>query len=151
MITIKKGIYSEEMVETIANFQQMMAKESEDMELDLSVVIAGVKAIFGDPSKGSYYLAYNGDIPVGCLLTTYEWSDWRNATILWIQSVYTHPGHRNCGVFTALYVHLKELVESSTEFAGLRLYVEKNNTSAQQVYDKMGMSDEHYHLYEWLK
>jgi len=25
------------------------------------------------------------------LLTTFEWSDWRNGTILWIQSVYVLP------------------------------------------------------------
>jgi RimJ/RimL family protein N-acetyltransferase len=29
--------------------------------------------------------------------------------------------------------------------------VDKRNKSAQEVYEKLGMSKEHYELFEWLK
>ena len=43
------------------------------------------------------------------------------------------------------------MVRNSDKYAGLRLYVDKTNTSAQEVYTRLGMSKEHYELYEWLK
>ena len=42
-------------------------------------------------------------------------------------------------------------VEQSPGLAGLRLYVDKTNRVAQQVYDALGMTAEHYDLYEWLE
>jgi len=35
--------------------------------------------------------------------------------------------------------------------AGLRLYTDKSNRQAREIYEKLGMNKEHYHLYEWLK
>jgi len=35
--------------------------------------------------------------------------------------------------------------------AGLRLYVESNNTLAQKTYEALGMSSKHYTMYEWLR
>jgi ribosomal protein S18 acetylase RimI-like enzyme len=135
----------------IADFQVAMAWESEQLRLDPPTVFKGVSAVFDDPAKGKYWLAEVGGEVVGCLLTIPEWSDWRNGTILWIHSVYVHPDHRQRGVYRQLYTHLREMVEASGDLRGLRLYVEKSNTRAQAVYEKLGMSGEHYHLYEWLK
>ena len=42
-------------------------------------------------------------------------------------------------------------IGASPALAGLRLYVEKANHAAHQVYRAMGMSPDHYDLYEWLK
>ena len=35
--------------------------------------------------------------------------------------------------------------------AGLRLYVETNNSGAQKTYEALGMKSEHYTMYEWMK
>jgi len=33
----------------------------------------------------------------------------------------------------------------------VRLYVDKRNAAAQRVYERLGMTREHYDLFEWLK
>jgi ribosomal protein S18 acetylase RimI-like enzyme len=72
---------------------------------------------------------------VGIVLTIPEWSDWRNGAMLWIHSLYVVPEARRKGVFTKLYQYFKQRVEGSDELMGLRLYVDKNNTGAQKVYE----------------
>lgn len=130
--------------------QMEMAWESEGLRLDKQKVEKGVEAVFGDPAKGQYYVALlDGDF-AGCFLTTFEWSDWRNAYCLWIQSVFVPKRARRKGVFSAFYKRLKEKVLADKKLCGLRLYVEKENLAAQKVYQAMGMTNEHYELYEWL-
>ena len=68
-------------------FNQAMAFETEGKTLDQSTVDAAVKAVFDDPNKGFYVVAVDGDVIVGGLMVTFEWSDWRNAWWWWIQSV----------------------------------------------------------------
>lgn len=138
-------------LETIVDFQLLMAKETEGIDLDREAVITGAEAIFEDPSKGTYYVVEKDNEVVACLLTTPEWSEWRNSTVLWIQSVYVKKGHRGQGIFKALYQFLKEFVEASDDLSGLRLYVEKHNEDAQKVYRSLGMNDQHYLLFEWMK
>ena len=135
----------------IADFQIRMAHESEGMALDPATVSRGVRAVFDDPAKGGYWVAEEAGRVVACLLTIPEWSDWRNATVLWIHSLYVVPEARRRGVFRALFTTLKGMVERSPELAGLRLYVEKGNAAARTVYETLGMTAEHYDLYEWLK
>ncbi len=148
-INIRPGLLFD--IDSIAEFQVKMAFETEKMELHLPTVKLGVSAVMDDPSKGKYWLAEVDGQVVGCLLTVPEWSDWRNGTVLWIHSVYVIPEYRKHGVFKSLYQHLTKLVNESSDLRGLRLYVDKTNLSAQKVYEKLGMSGEHYHLFEWMK
>lgn len=148
-ILVRPGLLFD--IEIIADFQLKMALETENLKLDLPTVIKGVTAVMDDPSKGKYWVAeINGEV-TGCLLTVNEWSDWRNGTVLWIHSVYVLPQMRKSGAFKALYQHLKNMVNESPDLRGLRLYVDKTNLNAQKVYESLGMSGEHYHLFEWLK
>ena len=135
----------------IVGFQILMARETEELELDLDTVTRGVEAVFADPGKGAYWVAERDGRVAGCLMTTFEWSDWRNGVILWIQSVYVIPEERGRGVYRALYEHLRRRVEADSGLKGIRLYVEKRNTAAQRVYERLGMTREHYDLFEWLK
>jgi GNAT superfamily N-acetyltransferase len=128
-----------------------MAEETEGFKLDREVVIEGVRGVFEEPSRGTYWVAeQDGEISGVCLAIP-EWSDWRNGTVLWIHSLYVVPEARGRGIFKKLYEHLKEQVEESEELVGLRLYVDKKNRLAQEVYERLGMSKDHYELYEWLK
>ena len=135
----------------IASFQVLMAKETEDLQLDEKTVYAGVKAVMDDPSKGRYFVAEANGQAVASLLITYEWSDWRNGNIFWIQSVYVLPEYRKQGIFRNLYLHVKALAEASTDIAGIRLYMELNNGRARKVYENMGMQNGHYEVFEWMK
>lgn len=138
-------------VETLASLQVTMAWETEEFKLDLPTVEKGVQAVIDDPSKGRYYIAeMNGEL-AGCLLTVPEWSDWRNGTILWIHSVYVNKKFRGQGVYRSLYEHVQGMVKAEPQkYKGIRLYVDKRNTAAQEVYTKLGMNGEHYQLFEWM-
>jgi GNAT superfamily N-acetyltransferase len=139
---------------TLVAFQLLMARETEGLALDPAVVTRGVRAVFEEPARGAYWVAERGsEAPqtAGSLLTTREWSDWRAATVLWIQSVYVIPEERGRGVYRALHEHLRRVVQESPGLAGLRLYVDRRNTGAQRVYERLGMSAEHYLMYEWMK
>ena len=59
---------------------------------------------------------------------------------------------RGKGVYKGLYLHLKEVAQNHKDVRvrGLRLYVDKTNQIAQKVYRALGMSDEHYDLFEWM-
>ncbi len=135
----------------VAGFQILMAGETEGMELDPETVSQGVAAVFADRSKGEYFVAETGERVVGCLMVTPEWSDWRNGTVLWIQSVYVVPEMRGRGVYRLLYEHMQARVMASPALRGIRLYVDKRNTAAQGVYVRLGMTREHYELFEWMK
>jgi ribosomal protein S18 acetylase RimI-like enzyme len=136
--------------EKIIAFQKKMATETENMKLEHDTIHQGVHAVFADPHKGVYYVAeYNNEV-IGSLLITYEWSDWRNSFVWWIQSVYILPGYRRKGYFKEMYLHVRETALQNG-VAGLRLYVEKDNAAAQKTYEALGMSGDHYRMYEWLK
>jgi ribosomal protein S18 acetylase RimI-like enzyme len=148
MITIRKATPGD--ATAIIDFQQKMAWETEKMTLIPEIIEPGVNAVFGNPDRGQYLVAEENGAVVASLLITYEWSDWRNTNVWWIQSVYVLPGFRRKGIFRSMYVHIK--TESEKEgAAGLRLYVETNNLSAQYTYESLGMRSDHYKMYEWMK
>lgn len=136
---------------SILEFQLAMAKETEGIDLEYKIVKKGVAAVLEDSSKGNYYLAEKNGKVIGSLLTTFEWSDWRNGTVLWIQSVYVVPEFRRKGVYSKLYGHVKNLVLENSDLKGIRLYADKTNDGAHKVYQKLGMSPDHYITFEWLK
>src|SRR6188768_2515815 len=123
-------------IPVIKDFQQKMAWETERVTLDPAVLTEGIKNLFLDVNRGKYYVAEEGGVIVGSLMTTYEWSDWRNGTVLWIQSVYIIESHRGKGIYKQLYEYIQQLVKKSTDLRGVRLYVDKTNKPAQQVYEK---------------
>ena len=135
----------------LIDFQARLARESEGIELDQAALGRGVRAVFDDPTLGEYWVAELDGEVAGCLLLTREWSDWRNGTVLWIQSVYVRLDCRRRGVFSALYHHLRRRVESTPGLAGIRLYVDQRNRRARETYGRLGMTHDHYALYEWRK
>lgn len=137
--------------EKIVGFQLAMANETENVELHQPTVVLGVNAVLNNKSKGQYYVAEIIGQVVGSLLTTFEWSDWRNGTILWIQSVYVLPEFRRKGIYRSMYAHIKQLVLEDENLNGIRLYADKTNIPAHLTYQKLGMSPDHYITFEWLK
>jgi GNAT superfamily N-acetyltransferase len=134
----------------IIDFQQKMAWETEKMTLVPEIISKGVKAVFENSAHGQYWIAEENNIVLASLLITYEWSDWRNTNVWWFQSVYVLPDYRRTGIFRSMYSHIKNEADKQG-VAGLRLYVESNNSRAQKTYEALGMMSEHYTMYEWLK
>ena len=134
--------------EIIAAFNSAMAMETERRELDPDLIRDGVLAVLNDTARGRYWIADIDGRTVGQIMVTYEWSDWRNGTFWWIQSVYVHPDFRRQGVFAALYRHVESLSRAAGGVCGLRLYVEDDNTRAQQTYRALGMTNPGYRVME---
>ena len=131
----------------IASWNQAMAWETESKRLDPEVLARGVAAVFDEPRRGFYLVAERAGEPVGCLLVTYEWSDWRCGDFFWIQSVYVIESARRGGVFRAMYEAVVERAREARA-VGVRLYVENENERAQRTYAGLGMERCHYLMYE---
>ncbi|MEO1848661.1 MAG: GNAT family N-acetyltransferase, partial [Pseudomonadota bacterium] len=100
-LNVSKAITNDAQI--LAQFNIAMARETESLKLDLPTVLAGVHGVFEETAHGFYLVARLAGKVVGALLITYEWSDWRNGRLWWIQSVYVLPQWRSQGVFRALY------------------------------------------------
>lgn len=136
-----------EHAEEIARFQVEMAMESEGLALDSERVRRGVDAVMADEAKGRYVVAQSDGRVVGCLMITREWSDWNCSWYWWIQSVYVAPSYRGRGIYRAMYHYVLSQAQSEG-ISQVRLYVDRENLAAQAVYQKLGMAECHYLLYE---
>lgn len=135
-------------IDILVEFNAAMAMETEEKRLDPTTVALGVKGLIENASRGRYLLACTEDgRVVGQLMHTYEWSDWRNGDVWWIQSVYVDPTFRRQGVFQTLYRAIRAMA-SEAGVVGLRLYVEHLNRNAQATYKAMGMRDAGYLVME---
>ena len=132
----------------IADFNIGLAWETEALKLDPDVVRRGVAALFKDPGKGIYFVAEIDREIAGQLMITYEWSDWRDGNIWWIQSVYVKEDFRGRGVFRALFEHVEKLAEAAPEVCALRLYMDKHNDQARRAYGKLGLIEGSYVVFE---
>jgi ribosomal protein S18 acetylase RimI-like enzyme len=128
-----------------------MALETENKTLDKNIITPGVTAIINDRNKGIYWvMEINGEL-AGQLMITYEWSDWRNGTMWWIQSVFVSEKFRRQGVYSMLYENLVKLADDDNNCCGIRLYVEKQNNRAIETYSKLGMLNAGYEIMEYSK
>ncbi len=124
-----------------------MALETEHKTLDRAVLTRGTHAVFDDPRRGFYLIAEREGGPAGCLLVTFEWSDWRDGDWWWFQSVYVVPRARRSGIFRALYAEVERRARAASHVIGLRLYVERDNAHAQRTYLSLGMEEEPYRMF----
>ncbi|MEM4259131.1 MAG: GNAT family N-acetyltransferase [Candidatus Thermoplasmatota archaeon] len=110
----------------------------------------GVKNLLSDIQKGFYIVAEQSHEIIGQLMITYEWSDWKNTTQWWIQSVYVQKKWRKQGLFTNLLQFTRELaVKQNIKI--LRLYVHADNHNAIQVYNQSGFEKQPYIIYQHTK
>jgi GNAT superfamily N-acetyltransferase len=129
----------------------LMAQETEQLVLDPQKIEQGVSAVFDHPLYGNYYVAAYESKIIACMLTTFEWSDWRNAMVWWLQSVYVLPEYRRQGVFRLMYEKIREQVMQLPDVSGIRLYMHHSNHRAAKVYKVVGMDGENYKMFEWIK
>ena len=135
-------------ISDIAQFNIAMAQETEERQLDPETIQSGVSGVIQNHAHGFYLIAERDQVAVGSLLITFEWSDWRNGTLWWIQSVYVKPEHRRTGVFKALYDAVIARARAAKSVRGIRLYVEQENLDAQSVYQKLSMQKTPYQMFE---
>ena len=144
-LTITLGKASD--IDAIVRFQADMAMESEGTMLDMDRLALGVTSAINDEQRGIYLVARAEGKPIGSLMLTREWSDWNNQWYWWIQSVYVMPEYRKKGVYKAMYTTLKDMARENG-VSQIRLYADRTNLAAQQVYKKLGMHESHYLMFE---
>lgn len=132
----------------IVDFNRAMAMETEGLALKELTVAAGVQGVMGHPDRGFYLVAEVDGTLAGCLLVTYEWSDWRNKMFWWISSHYVKPEMRGRGIFAALDAQLQELAARAGNVCGFRVYVHKSNQQSQDVYRSLGMAEQDVVVFE---
>lgn len=142
--------------EALVEFNRAMARETESLELPAETLTAGVRNLLRTLEYGFYVVAEHADgegarTAVGSLMVTYEWSDWRDGLFWWIQSVYVRPEFRRRGVYRRLYEFVKQLAARDPRVRGFRLYVERENRVAQSTYERLGMRQSHYLMYEEIQ
>ena len=137
-------------ISQLVAFNRAMAEETEGKSLDVGVLTDGVSAVVESDAgtRGRYLVAELRGRVVGAVMHTWEWSDWRNGDIWWLQSVYVEPDFRRCGIFTAMYDVLRSEARSHPGVVGLRLYVERHNEVAQATYQRLGMQAGGYEVME---
>jgi len=146
MIIIRNANNSD--AEAIVNFNSAMAMETEHKSLDIDIVQKGVNKLLNNNELVFYIIAESDGIPIGQLMITKEWSDWRNGEFWWIQSVYVHSDYRKNNIYRKLYAKVIKLSKESENVCGIRLYVDKDNNIAQKVYSKLGMKESNYIFFE---
>lgn len=135
-------------LDTVVEFNHLLAVESEGKTLDRALLVPGVRAGLVDDAKIRYFLAEEDSVVLGQMGMTLEWSDWRNGWFWWIQSVYVRPEARRRGVFRALFEHLRLAAEADPEVIGIRLYVEHENAAAHKTYERLGLTRTGYLVLE---
>ena len=135
-------------LETIVGYNLALAIETEDKDLDKSTLTRGVEQALTRSDLARYFVAELDGQVIAQTMVTMEWSDWRNGSFWWIQSVYVDAANRGQGVFKSIYEYLEGLAKDDDACCGLRLYVELENEAAIRTYEKLGMKRTHYHLYE---
>ena len=142
-------------VDALVEFNRAMARETEAKDLAVDVLTAGVEGLLRNPRYGFYVVAehrgpeHQSEVAAS-LMVTFEWSDWRNGVFWWIQSVYVKPEFRRQGVYRRLYEFVKSRAAREPGVRGFRLYVEKENQIAQQTYERLGMTETYYKMFEEL-
>ena len=126
---------------------QVLAEETEALLLDKDVLREGIEQAL-KREECHYFVAVIGEKVVGQTMITYEWSDWRNGIIWWIQSVYVLPANRKQGIFRVLFKHIENLAKVNPQVKALRLYVMHNNNVGQDTYQSLGMNDSGYIVFE---
>jgi len=145
-ITIREGRAEDATI--LTEYNRQMALETESKNLDPTILKNGVTRGLNQPDLCRYFVALVEKEVVGQAMITFEWSDWRDGELWWLQSVYVHPKHRRRGIFRSLFSHIEQMARNSDRVRGLRLYVEEENSDGMDVYRRLGMVHAGYHVFE---
>ena len=132
---------------SLVKYNLALAMETENLDLNKDTLRVGIQNSFALQGCHYFVAETEGNV-VGQTMITSEWSDWRNGTIWWMQSVYVHPNYRKQGIFNRIFKHIEAIAATNPAIQSLRLYVMKNNQAGLKTYQSVGMSNSGYLVYE---
>lgn len=143
---IRRGVEADR--DVISRFNCELALETEQCVLDPAIVSRGVSRALAETRGADYWLAEVDNRVIGQLMTTREWSDWRDGWYVWLQSVYVTPTSRGRGVFRSLLTHVYQNAAETGDVYSIRLYVENENQTASETYARLGFAESGYRVLE---
>ena len=128
-----------------------MAHETEGKSLDKSRVTESIQRLINLPTYGHYLFIIDNfkKLFCGMNMVTYEYDFNNDKTVMWLQSVFISENYRMKGLFRKLLAANENFVKGKANFKqSIKLYMEKNNYKAEQVYFKLGFKTTNEVLYE---
>lgn len=132
----------------IAEFNVLFAKETEDKTIPMQVTEEGVHNVFAKFNNGFYVVAEIENDIVGLSMITREWSDWNNGAYYCIQNIFANHEINEQEIHDAIFQKAKSLAKEHSDVCGIRLYVHKDDTDTQSVYENLGMNKTKYRVFE---
>jgi ribosomal protein S18 acetylase RimI-like enzyme len=139
---------TEQHMEELVNSALWMMEETEGLHLDRQTAISGAKAVLANKSHGFYVVATANNQFAGSLFVNSFWLDLVNGYVWWINCVHVREEFRRQGIYEQMYNFVKEQVTKREDVVALRLIVNPANAKAKDAYEKAGMSQLHYLLYQ---
>ncbi len=152
LIKNKENIIEDRDHDMIVDMTCKMAVETENLVLERDIVSGGVESFLKNENYGKYFLAYNKEKNIFCgmSLITYEHNLLIGKIITWIVTVYVDENYRNQGIFRKLFTANSEFIIGGENFEkSVKLYLDKNNHKAEEVYKRLGFSQTQDVLYEF--
>ena len=86
----------------LIEYNRALAKETENLSLNTNVLQLDIQNALKLKNCHYFVAELDGNV-VGQTMITSEWSDWRNAEMWWLQSVYVHLNRVTGDKFKLLY------------------------------------------------
>ena len=146
-----EGIVKENDRSNLADMILTMANETEGKILDKLKVIESIKKLQEFEKYGHYVMVIDNMSKLFCAMNmvTYEFNIHDYKSTMWLQSVFVSEYYRMKGLFRKLLLKNENCVKGKENFNQvIKLYMDKNNTKAEQVYFKLGFKTTDEILYE---
>jgi GNAT superfamily N-acetyltransferase len=153
-----------------AEYQRLMALETENLPLDMAVTGAGCARALTEPRFGGRVFLAEAVTPAtadgqpervevaATMMTTNDFDPLRCGAVVWFQSVYVRPEFRRLGIFRKFFAFVAEAARRHGESSplavpvvALRLDVEEANERARKTYLAMGMRVEGFTIAQWRR
>lgn len=144
VVDFGKEQYLEELVDSAL----MMMDETEGIQLDRATAARGVKAVFENSRLGFYVVAMENNKFAGSLFVNNFYLDLKAGYVWWVNCVHVRAEFRRQGVYEKMYAFVKEQVAKRDDVIALRLIVHPTNAKGKAAYEKTGMSELPYLLFQ---
>jgi ribosomal protein S18 acetylase RimI-like enzyme len=149
MSEFKVRLGDESDLDELANSATFMMAEAEGIDIDRDAVRLGVAHVLKDPSRGFYVvMETNGGKFAGSLFVNSLWMDLWCGYTWWIHCVHVRKQFRGRNAYKEMYEFVRSHAKEKADVTRIRLYVDRDNSAARKVYERTGMAEMSYVIYQ---